>query len=121
MKSLLALSAVVGALLLAAAAPASATAQCGPDNRWCVAVQHHAGHLVFAFAGFGYTGTYRVCVTAPKSKELCRTFGLRPNGTGANASSVQFAQHFPHQRHGRYKVRWVYVGKQVGKTMTFTP
>ena len=114
----------VAAVLFALASPAKAVppeAQCAPANHWCIAVLRHHATVVFAFAGFGYTGTYQVCVTPPKAKERCKTFGLRPNGTGANASSVQFAKNFPHRRHGRYRVRWLYADKQVGKSMTFTP
>jgi hypothetical protein len=118
---LLLLSAVAATLVLAPAAPASATAQCGPGNHWCIAVQDDHGRTLLAFAGFGYTGDYRLCVTPPKAKEGCKTFGLRPNGTGANASTVAFTRHFPHARKGKYRVRWLYHDQQVGKTMTFTP
>jgi hypothetical protein len=116
-----ALAATVATLVLLPAARASAKTQCAPGNRWCVAVLRPPHKVVLSFAGFGYQGAYRLCVTAPKAKEGCKTFGLRPNGTGANASSVVFARHFPHSRKGTYRVRWLYHDQQVGKTMTFTP
>jgi hypothetical protein len=123
-KRLLALAAVVAMLLVAVttpAAPAAAATQCGDGNHWCVGAERKHNRLFLIFAGFGYHGSYRVCVTPPKAKEVCRTFGLVPNGTGANASSVLFTKHFPHARKGQYHVRWIYAGKQVGKSMAFTP
>jgi hypothetical protein len=120
-KRLAVLTAVAATLGLIAAAPAPATTQCGPDNHWCASAIRLHGRLFLTFAGFGYQGTYRVCVTPPKAREVCRTFGLVPNGTGANASSVLFTKHFPHARKGRYHARWLYADKQVGKSIAFTP
>jgi hypothetical protein len=118
--ALAAMLAMVVAPATVATAAASDT-QCAPGNRWCTAILRHHGRVALAFAGFGYTGTYDLCVTPPKAKERCRTFGLQHNATGASSSTVQFARHFPHARKGRYHVRWLYGGKQVGKSMAFTP
>jgi hypothetical protein len=112
------------AVLLAPAAEAARTKdvnQCAADNRWCHGVLNKNGRVFLDFAGFGLKGRYRVCVRPPASaRERCRVFKLKPNGTGANASSVRFTRNFPHRRHGRYTVRWIYGGRQVGRALTFT-
>jgi opacity protein-like surface antigen len=106
---------------IAAAAASPSDTQCASGNHWCTAILRHHGKVALAFAGFGLTGTYDLCVTPPKAKETCHTFGLQPNATGASSSAVQFAKHFPHAHKGRYHVRWIYADKQVGKSMAFTP
>jgi hypothetical protein len=93
--------------------------QCAPGERWCIAVFDSAGRRTLAIFGFDVRGPYRVCVTPPKAHERCRTFTLVPNGGGGAESRVRFAEHFPHARHGRYKARWVYQGKQLGRTLAF--
>jgi hypothetical protein len=92
---------------------------CGPGERWCVAVLNSAGRRTLAIYGLDIEGPYRVCVTAPGSRELCKAFTLVPNGGGGHQSRVRLAEHFPHARHGRYKARWIYHGKQLGRTLTF--
>ena len=113
--------AVAPASIAAAAATAASDTQCASGNHWCTAILRDHGKVALAFAGFGLTGSYDLCVTPPKAKERCKTFGLRPNATGASSSTVQFARNFPHARKGRYHARWLYAGKQVGKSMAFTP
>jgi hypothetical protein len=111
--------------LAAAAAFASSAAaelphQCAAENRWCAGVFDQHGRRVFKLAGFGMHGRYRLCVTPPGAGERCRSFALVPNPTGAGASTVSFAGHFPHARPGRYHVRWVYDDRQLGRTLAFT-
>jgi hypothetical protein len=107
--------------MTAAAAPAKkGTLKCGPKNRWCVAILERHGRLFFEVFDFDHQGKYQLCVTPPKARERCKTFKLIANGTGANASSIRFTNNFPHQRHGRYKVRWVIDGSQLGPTLTFS-
>jgi hypothetical protein len=119
--------ATLAAVLLVTLSPPAAEAntrdvnECGPKNRWCHGVFNKHGRVFLDIAGFDFTGRYRVCVLPPRAdRESCRRFGLRPNGTGANASSVRFTRNFPHARHGRYRVRWFYEGRQVGRRLTFT-
>jgi hypothetical protein len=117
---------VVAAVLAASAfAPPSVRAaddphQCGPQSRWCIGALRKHGKRVLEIAGFDLRGRYRVCVTPPAAHERCRTFTLTPNGTGAYGSSVSFTRHFPHRRHGRYRVRWVYDGAQLGRVLSFS-
>jgi hypothetical protein len=92
---------------------------CGPGERWCVAVFNSAGRRTLAIYGLDIKGPYRVCVTPPGAHERCRTFTLVPNGGGGHQSRIRFADHFPHARHGRYKARWIYQGKQLGRTLSF--
>lgn len=113
---------VAGAVFTAAAAsPASAAEpfQCGPNDRWCTGTFIKHGQRFLDITGFDLQGRYRVCVTPPGARERCKAFTLVPNGTGANASSIRFTKHFPHARPGRYRVRWVYDGRQLGRTLTF--
>lgn len=93
--------------------------QCAPGERWCIAVLDSAGRRTLAIFGFDVRGPYQVCVTPPKAHERCRTFTLVPNSGGGAESRVRLAEHFPHARHGRYKARWIYHGKQLGRTLTF--
>jgi hypothetical protein len=116
--------ALAAAFLLVAPTVASAAknvVQCGPGNRWCITVLDKHGRIFFDIAGFDMKGSYRLCVTPPKAAERCKTFGLRANATGAHASSVRFTTNFPHRRKGRYRVRWIYDGRQVGRAITFSP
>jgi hypothetical protein len=118
------------AVLAAAALLAPATAAtpipgpgeaifCGPGERWCVAVFNNTGRRTLAISGLDLRGSYRVCVTAPRAHERCKAFTLVPNGGGGRQSRVRLANHFPHARHGRYKARWIYQGKQLGRTLSF--
>jgi hypothetical protein len=91
---------------------------CGPGERWCVAVFNSAGRRTLAVYGLDIRGPYRVCVTPPEAHERCKTFTLVPNGVGAE-SRIRLAEHFPHARRGRYKARWIYRGKQLGRTLSF--
>jgi hypothetical protein len=92
---------------------------CGPGERWCVAVFNSAGRRTLAIYGLDIKGPYRVCVTPPGAHERCRAFTLVPNGGGGHQSRVRLADHFPHTRHGRYKARWIYQGKQLGRALSF--
>jgi hypothetical protein len=92
---------------------------CGPSERWCVAVFNSAGRRTLAIYGLDIQGPYRVCVTPPRARERCRTFKLVRNAGGGHESRVRLAQHFPHARHGRYKARWIYQGRQLGRTLSF--
>jgi hypothetical protein len=122
-RALVALLVLAGALApTAGASPKPGPGEaifCGPGERWCVAVFNSAGRRTLAISGRDIHGPYQVCVTGPKSKERCRSFTLVPNGGGGHQSRVRFADHFPHARHGRYKARWIYRGKQIGKTLSF--
>jgi hypothetical protein len=111
----------VAALTGVAPSPASAAEpfQCGPNDRWCNGTFIKHGQRFLDITGFEMQGRYRVCVTSPGARERCKAFTLVPNGTGANASSIRFTKHFPHARPGRYRVRWVYDGRQLGRTLTF--
>ena len=124
MRRRLAAAGAAAALALTAAPAARAAApdphQCAAANRWCIGAFLKHGRRFFDIAGFDLRGRYRVCVTPPRARERCRTFTLTPNGTGARASSVSFTKHFPHARAGRYRVRWVYGGAQLGRTLTFS-
>jgi hypothetical protein len=110
--------------LAAPAAPAGAASKlpftCGPEHRWCIGVFDQRKRLVFTVYHFDVRGRYDLCVTPPGAKERCRTFGLRRNQTGAFASTVDFRRNFPHRRHGRYRVRWILGGAQLGRTQSFT-
>ncbi|HWI74987.1 MAG TPA: hypothetical protein VNT55_23700, partial [Baekduia sp.] len=86
----------------------------------CIGALVKHGKRFLDITGFELRGRYRVCVTPPGAAERCKAFTLTPNGTGARASSIAFAKHFPHARSGRYKVRWIYAGKQLGRTLTFS-
>lgn len=118
-------SALVAAALASAAQPAAAangdSVQCAPGDAWCIAVFHKFARKIvfFDIAGFKIAGQYQVCVTPPRRKERCRTYTLHRIATGANASSVQFTKNFPHSAHGVYRVRWIYEGKQLGRTLRF--
>lgn len=92
---------------------------CGPGERWCVAVFNKRGRRTLNITGLSLRGRYSVCVTPPGFHERCRTFTLVRGGTGAYTSDVRFADHFPHARHGRYEARWIYQGKQLGRTLAF--
>jgi hypothetical protein len=118
------LAALVAAVAVLAALPSAARAadphQCGPDNRWCIGALVKGGKRFLEISGFDLRGDYRVCVRAPGAgRERCRTFALRRNGAGAYGSSVAFARHFAHARTGTYRVRWIYDGKQLGRTLAF--
>ena len=115
-----ALAATVAPPAAAGAAAAPLPHQCAPENRWCDGVFLERGKRVFKLAGFDLHGRYRLCVTPPGARERCLGFGLTPNATGANASTVSFTGHFPHARSGRYRVRWVYADHQLGRTLAFT-
>lgn len=118
--SLIALAATLAPTAAAAPKPGPGEAIfCGPAEQWCVAVLNSAGRRTLAIYGLDIRGPYRVCVTAPKSKERCHSFKLVPNGGGGHQSRVRFAEHFPHARHGHYKARWIYQGKQLGRTLSF--
>lgn len=125
MRRTLGLALAAAAALLAPAAVAAPTPGpgeaifCGPGERWCVAVLNSAGHRTLAVSGLDIRGPYRVCVTPPKARERCKTFTLVPNGGGGYQSRIRLAEHFPHARHGRYKARWLYQGKQLGRTLSF--
>ncbi len=93
--------------------------QCAPGERWCIAVFNSAGRRTLAIFGFQPRGPYRVCVTPPRGRERCKGFKLVVNGHGGAESRVRLARHFPHKVHGRYKARWIYHGKQLGRTLTF--
>lgn len=92
---------------------------CGPGERWCVAVFNKHGRRTLNITGFDLRGPYRVCVTPPGAHERCKTFTLVRNGAGAYSSDVRLTNHFPHARHGRYLARWIYQGKQLGRTLAF--
>jgi hypothetical protein len=116
----LATAALVAGVAHAAPKPGPGEAiQCAPGERWCTAVFNSAGHRSLTIYGFDVRGRYRVCVTPPKAHERCKSFTLVPNSGGGAESRVRFAQHFPHARHGRYKARWTYQGKQLGRALTF--
>jgi hypothetical protein len=93
--------------------------QCGPGDRWCIGAFMKHGRRFLDVGGFEMKGTYQVCVAPPGAKETCRTFTLVRNGTGAMVSSVRFTKHFPHARHGRYAVRWLYHDAQLGRVLHF--
>jgi hypothetical protein len=93
--------------------------QCAPGERWCIAVFDSAGRRTLAIYGFDVRGPYRVCVTPPRAHERCKAFTLVPNSGGGAESRIRLANHFPHARHGRYKARWLYQGKQLGRTLSF--
>jgi hypothetical protein len=114
-------SAAGAALTAAAPSPALAAEpfQCGPNDRWCNGTFIKHGQRFLDITGFELRGRYRVCVTPPGARERCKTFTLVRNGTGANASSIRFTKHFPHARSGRYRVRWIHDGQQLGRTLTF--
>jgi hypothetical protein len=117
------------ALLVAALVAAGAQAapkpgpgeaiQCAPGERWCIAVLDSAHRRTLAIYGFDVRGRYQVCVTPPKAHERCHAFTLVTNSGGGAESRVRFADHFPHARHGHYKARWIYQGKQLGRTLSF--
>jgi hypothetical protein len=118
------LAMLVAGVAVLAAPPSAAVAadphQCGPDDRWCVGALVKQGTRFLEISGFDLRGEYRVCVRSPGARrERCRTFALRPGGAGAYGSSVAFARNFPHARHGTYRVRWVYRGEQLGRTLAF--
>jgi hypothetical protein len=104
----------------AAAAKSPGTVVCGPKDRWCISVIDKTGRWFFDIYHFDYRGKYQVCVTPPEAGERCKTFTLLRNGLGAYASSIRFTNHFPHRRHGHYKVRWLIERKQLGKSLTFS-
>jgi hypothetical protein len=94
--------------------------QCAPDARWCVGAFMKHGRRFLDIGAFDMHGRYQVCVTPPRAGERCKSFTLVRNATGANASSVAFTKHFPHARRGRYAVRWLYQGRQVGPVLRFS-
>jgi hypothetical protein len=94
--------------------------QCGPQERWCIGALRKHGRRFLEIAGFELRGRYAVCVTPPGALEGCHRFTLTPNGAGAHASSVSFTGHFPHRRAGRYRVRWIYDGAQLGRVLRFS-
>jgi hypothetical protein len=125
-----AIAAALLALLAVAAAPGGAGAtpipgpgeaiQCAPGERWCIAVFNSGGRRTLAIYGWVVRGRYRVCVTPPRSRrERCKSFTLVVNGHGGAESRVRLARHFPHGRHGTYRARWIYQGKQLGRTLSF--
>ena len=93
--------------------------QCAPGERWCIAVFVSAGRRTLAIYGFDVRGPYRVCVTAPEARERCKPFTLVPNSGGGAESRIRLANHFPHGRRGHYKARWIYHGRQLGRTLSF--
>lgn len=106
----------------AAAAPIpgpNETIQCGPDERWCSGAFLKHGRRFLDLSGWDLRGRYRLCVTPPRARERCKAFPLRPTDTGAHGSSIAFARHFPHARSGRYRVRWIYGGRQLGRVLAF--
>jgi len=109
------------ALPAAPAAAASHDFRCASDNHWCIGAFVKHGHRSLDVAIFHVHGRYRVCVTPPGAgqRETCQTYTLVLNGAGAMASSVRFTKHFPHTRSGRYHVRWIVGGKQLGPTLWF--
>jgi hypothetical protein len=122
-QAVAALAVLAGALGAGAGAASAANGdrvQCAPEDAWCIAVFHKTDHRIhLELAGFQVSGRYRLCVTPPKRSETCRSFTLRPQGNGANISSVIFTRNFPHATHGRYHVRWIYGGRQLGRTLAF--
>ncbi|MCW3004752.1 MAG: hypothetical protein JWQ20_4050 [Conexibacter sp.] len=116
------LAAVAIAIAAVPAVPAAAkdVNECAPATRWCHGVFDKHGRLFLDLAGFGLKGSYRLCVTPPKARERCKSFGLRRNATGAYDSSVRFTSNFPHRRHGRYRARWLYDGRQLGRILSFS-
>ena len=118
--------AVVAGLAMTAAPSAQAfipgpgeAISCGPGERWCVAVFNMSGRRTLNITGWDLRGRYRVCVTPPRARERCKAFTLVRSATGAYGSNVRLARHFPHRRHGRYRARWIYDGKQIGRTLAF--
>jgi len=108
------------AAALAAPIPSPGEAiSCGPGERWCVAVFDKHGRRTLNITGWDLRGPYQVCVTPPGARERCKSFTLVRTTTGAYGSDVRLARHFPHARHGRYRARWIYQGKQLGRTLTF--
>jgi hypothetical protein len=118
--------ALVAALAALPSSPASAakhgSQQCAAGNRWCTFVLVRDDRYSFLIAGRGLVGSYRLCVTAPAARtERCREFRLLgPNAVDAYESRVSFTGNFPHARHGRYAVRWLYGGRQLGKVLHFS-
>jgi len=107
--------------LIAAPAPARAADpfKCASDNHWCVGAFMKHERRFLDIGGFDMKGAYRVCVTPPGAAERCRSFKMVRNAGGAYASSIRFTKHFPHARRGRYAVRWIYDGHQVGPVLRF--
>jgi hypothetical protein len=92
---------------------------CGPGDRWCVAVFNKRGRRTLNITGWDLRGFYQVCVTPPGARERCKAFTLVRTATGAYGSDVRLTKHFPHARHGRYAARWIYQGRQLGRTLSF--
>jgi hypothetical protein len=115
------------ALAVAVPSPATATIKpgpgeaisCGPGQRWCVAVFDKRGRRTLNVTGFDLRGSYQVCVTPPGAHERCKSFTLVRKPAGAYGSDVRLTKHFPHARHGHYQARWIYQGKQLGRTLSF--
>jgi hypothetical protein len=118
-----ALLALVALLVPAAAAapipgPGEAI-QCTPGERWCIAVFNSSGRRTLALYGFDVSGRYKVCVKPPGARERCKAFTLVRNAVGGHESRVRLTRHFPHRVRGRYQARWIYHGKQLGRTLRF--
>ena len=97
--------------------PANATPQ---TRRFCIVEVSQPADGLFGF-GIGLrraATSYQLCIQAPSGIERCRQFLLSaPNAAGVRTSAVVCPQD---EGAGRYFVRWLISGQQIGLTLPFT-
>lgn len=115
--------ALLGALVLAPAAPAAAerapSSHCAESGDFCTSVVQRKGVQRITLMTFSLRGRVRTCVTAPDGTTACRRFLLRSRGDGLLGFDARWSAHFPVKGPGRYIVRYEQ-GFRIGPALAFT-
>ena len=107
-------------LLCASASPASAkSTYCSPTGDYCHGAVRQDGAMRLTFETFSFSGRVQVCVTGPKDRTTCHRFRLQKRKAGTYGFRVRWSAHFPDQGRGTYRVRFRYMGSNLGPRDTF--
>jgi hypothetical protein len=118
-KLAIALTAAVGVLVLAAAAPGvTRDRYCSPTGDYCTAAARTAGAVKLRLATFSFSGRYRLCVKPTRGAQTCKSFPLRKRGEQW-VSDVVWYKNFPNRGTGIYTVTWFYGGVRLGPPLKF--
>lgn len=115
-----ALLVLAGTLALTPVSPsATAASYCSRSGDVCYGVKREQGAIVLRINTVArYFDRYRLCITDPRPRRVCRTYRIVKSGK-IYGSSVRWARNFPNAGSGVYRASWHALGNRLGPVLTF--
>jgi hypothetical protein len=92
---------------------------CSPSGDVCVGVfRNGRGFRLELSTAARYFARYRLCVTSPRGRAVCRSFPIRRSGQ-VFSSSVRWRRNFPDVGPGVYRATWSLGDRPLARTLRF--